>query len=465
MATNRWRVATNPSILSDDEIDAIKDADRLVLSLAPSPPAAIPRTVTFCQVIGTMHRVWLPPKNNHPSCDYMTSWIDLDATDNGPINWNVVGRDHPQNIEILKQAMLRARPYRSADRASGDARQLTESMRDFLERETSMFLRLHGYYFHHLMIKVYVVQVFEKHAWGIRFLVRGRINGVERTLISVPALAHLSLDLATVVPSIKHRTKYSISIHWRGLFNTRSRPAQARKRKIVSHISSQELETTSDGTTTSRLISSVRSQLVPPFGMLDTCADAAPAAISHEKVLSFYGEMDTPEITYFLAVQILNDCGEYCASLGVLPPHWRPLVKLLPWYRKGNKAVQHLAGIAIAQEGRNDDGYPVGELTAEVSNQLIAGSDTVSSPESDDEGHTQASNRAAINHISKNVASKVAAASYYTRGVASAHKACALIDDRSAVGGGIDGFLVARSTHTCRALPVPEYAGNQSISA
>ena len=134
--------------------------------------------------------------------------------------------------------------------------------------------------------------------------------------------------------------------------------------------------------------------------MLDACADAAPVALSHEKAMSSYGETDTPEITYFPAVQILNDRGEYSASLGVLPPHWRPLVKLLPWYRKGNQAVQRLAGIAIAavaqrlgapqtdrvdllaklQEGRDDNGDPMGreELTAEALTQLIAGSDTTS---------------------------------------------------------------------------------------
>lgn len=54
MATNWWRVATNPNYLTDDELHAIMDADRLVLSLAPVSPQAIPETVTFCQVIGVM---------------------------------------------------------------------------------------------------------------------------------------------------------------------------------------------------------------------------------------------------------------------------------------------------------------------------------------------------------------------------------------------------------------------------
>lgn len=85
------------------------------------------------------------------------------------------------------------------------------------------FLRTHRYFFHHAETDIYVLQVFEKaslellccmlecilmrvrsqHSWGIRFYVRGRINGVKRALISVPALAHLSLDLTKFVPSIK----------------------------------------------------------------------------------------------------------------------------------------------------------------------------------------------------------------------------------------------------------------------
>ncbi|KAH9932186.1 cytochrome P450 [Fomitopsis serialis] len=118
-----------------------------------------------------------------------------------------------------------------------------------------------------------------------------------------------------------------------------------------------------------------------------------------EKAMASYGDNNSPEITYFPAVQILNDRGEYSASLGVLPPHWRPFVKLIPWYRKGNEAVQRLAGIAIAQvakrlttptdrsdllgklqEGKDDEGNPMSreELTAEALTQLIAGSDTTS---------------------------------------------------------------------------------------
>lgn len=138
-----------------------------------------------------------------------------------------------------------------------------------------------------------------------------------------------------------------------------------------------------------------------PFGMLVACKDSAPVAVSHKEAMAAYGKAnkDSMEIQYFPAVQVLNDRGEFSASLGVLPPYLRPLVKRLPWFSKGNQAVQRLAGIAVAavarrlanpidrvdllaklQDGRDDDGKPMGreELTAEALTQLIAGSDTTS---------------------------------------------------------------------------------------
>ena len=139
-----------------------------------------------------------------------------------------------------------------------------------------------------------------------------------------------------------------------------------------------------------------------PFGMLQACKDSAPVAVSHKDAMAAYGEGDAKkvEIEYFPAVQVLNDRGEYSASMGVLPPHWRPLAKRIPWFSRGNQAVRRLAGIAVAavarrlaapasdrvdllaklQEGRDDSGAPMGreELTAEALTQLIAGSDTTS---------------------------------------------------------------------------------------
>ncbi|KAI0698054.1 cytochrome P450 monooxygenase pc-bph [Cerioporus squamosus] len=235
----------------------------------------------------------------------------------------------------------------------------------------------------------------------------------------------------------------------RGLFNTRSRPQHARKRKIVSHIFSQksvlEFEphvrthlallfkqwdklcdggvkglsgTEGEGGWRGRdgrvwfdclpwynyLAFDIIGDLAfgSPFGMLIACKDSAPVAVSHKAAMAAYGDTAARniEIQHFPAVQVLNDRGEYSASLGVLPPHWRPLAKRIPWFSRGNQAVQRLAGIAVAavaqrladpqndrvdllaklQEGRDDNGDPMGreELTAEALTQLIAGSDTTS---------------------------------------------------------------------------------------
>lgn len=127
--------------------------------------------------------------------------------------------------------------------------------------------------------------------------------------------------------------------------------------------------------------------------------DSAPVAISHEDAMDSYGNDAKCEVINIPAVQILNDRGEYSASMGVLPPAWRPYARQLPWFRNGSKAVKNLAGLAVAavakrlatptdrvdllsklQEGRDDDGQPLGraELTAEALTQLIAGSDTTS---------------------------------------------------------------------------------------
>jgi benzoate 4-monooxygenase len=141
-----------------------------------------------------------------------------------------------------------------------------------------------------------------------------------------------------------------------------------------------------------------------PFGMLLSGADSAPVVVS-----SGNGSNTTTSLKTLPAVQILNDRGEYSASMGVLPPSWRPFVRrVLPWYRRGDHAVKSLAGLAIAavnarldaekakggeveDEGRMDllgklmtgvdeDGKPMGreELVAEALTQLIAGSDTTS---------------------------------------------------------------------------------------
>lgn len=114
----------------------------------------------------------------------------------------------------------------------------------------------------------------------------------------------------------------------------------------------------------------------------------------------------TPDrpITYAPAIQVLNRRGEVSATLGCYPA-LKPYAKYLPdsFFRNGLKAVEDLAGIAVARvnerleasaegkneradllarlmEGKDENGNRLGraELTAEALTQLIAGSDTTS---------------------------------------------------------------------------------------
>jgi len=233
----------------------------------------------------------------------------------------------------------------------------------------------------------------------------------------------------------------------RGLFNTRDRAQHSRKRKIVSHIFSlksvlefepyvrlhvkellEQWDRLAEGGKKglsgeegegwsgkngwvwfdclpwyNYLAFDVIGDLAfgSPFGMLQAAKDAVPVAQSQDDALATYGdEKAKVDVEYFPAVQILNERGDYSASMGVLPPWVRPLLKKYhPWYRQGGISTANLTGIAIAaiakrlrtptdrvdllsklQNGKDDEGKPMGrpELTAEALTQLIAGSDTTS---------------------------------------------------------------------------------------
>lgn len=134
--------------------------------------------------------------------------------------------------------------------------------------------------------------------------------------------------------------------------------------------------------------------------MLEACRDAALVPKNPSSVMESYGkDLSSMEVVSLPAVQILNGRGEYSMSMGVLPAWWRPFVRKLPWYSRGQENVKTLAGIAIMavakrlatptdrvdllsklQEGRDNEGKPMGkeELTAEALTLLIAGSDTTS---------------------------------------------------------------------------------------
>uniref|UniRef100_A0A8H7XWB7 Cytochrome P450 monooxygenase n=1 Tax=Psilocybe cubensis TaxID=181762 RepID=A0A8H7XWB7_PSICU len=136
-----------------------------------------------------------------------------------------------------------------------------------------------------------------------------------------------------------------------------------------------------------------------PFGMINAARDLAVVPRNQEDAMKSYGTNAAVDVVEIPAVKILNGRGEYSMSMGVLPPLWRPFVRHLPWYSKGQQDVKALAGIAIMavakrfaspvdrvdllsklQNGRDPEGNPLSreELTAECLTLLIAGSDTTS---------------------------------------------------------------------------------------
>ncbi|KAG8626585.1 hypothetical protein KVT40_005530 [Elsinoe batatas] len=213
-----------------------------------------------------------------------------------------------------------------------------------------------------------------------------------------------------------------VSIH-RGLFNTRDRAEHSRKRKTVAHTFSAKSvlqfeqymhhnleQLTKQWDSFSKLAHGGFSKLDAlnwfnytafdiigdlafgqPFGMLEKGRDIAEVR-------------DTPDSPpkYAPAIEVLNRRGEVSGTIGCWP--WiRPYAKYLPdpFFSKGIKAVENLAGIAIARvnyrlanadsidrvdllarlmEGKDEKGEKLGraELTAEALTQLIAGSDTTS---------------------------------------------------------------------------------------
>lgn len=109
-------------------------------------------------------------------------------------------------------------------------------------------------------------------------------------------------------------------------------------------------------------------------------------------------------LSYAPAIMTLNRRGEVSSTIGCLPG-LKPYAKYMPdpFFRNGVRAVENLAGIAVARvnarldapeqergvrkdllsrlmEGRDEKGEKLGraELTAEALTQLIAGSDTTS---------------------------------------------------------------------------------------
>ncbi|KAH9914042.1 uncharacterized protein B0H18DRAFT_959992 [Fomitopsis serialis] len=220
MATPRWLQLTNPRYLSDDELENISSAASLLVTLSPVDITGIPAHVTYCQVIGVLHRIRL-------LCNYFTyalEWLDI-VEDRVEIDWNVADRPyerHEWNSAVLAQATAMTHPHVYREPGPPRAGQLSREWRRHLRHNLSDFMRINLGYFAHTTTTIHVVQVFERvgkikfnavynilthrgsqRAWGIRFLVEGNINGEQRSNITVNALEHLSLDLSTAVPAIR----------------------------------------------------------------------------------------------------------------------------------------------------------------------------------------------------------------------------------------------------------------------
>ncbi|CAO1636368.1 unnamed protein product [Parajaminaea phylloscopi] len=207
----------------------------------------------------------------------------------------------------------------------------------------------------------------------------------------------------------------------RGLFNTRSRSEHTRKRKLLSHAFAPK--------SIAAFEPFVRSQiqvLVDRFRELSAAGPDGRAELDMSQWMNYFAfdtigslafgsvfgmtrrgaaetEVDLKQPdgsvvrTSCDAIKIINERGEYSATMGVIPPYLRPLAAKLPWFSERLKSVKKLSGIALARvndrvkNGSNRDdllaklvagtdaqGQPMGkdELVAETLTQLIAGSDT-----------------------------------------------------------------------------------------
>lgn len=214
----------------------------------------------------------------------------------------------------------------------------------------------------------------------------------------------------------------------RGLFNTRDRAEHTRKRKAVSHTFSAKsvgqfeqyihanielfvkqwcsiCERQTNPATGFASIDALHWFNYLAFDIIGDLAFGAPFGML-AKGKDYAEVRETPDSppTYAPAIEVLNRRGEVSATLGCYPA----LMKFAPYlpdrfFRDGLKAVNNLAGIAIARvkerlrpevmanntrvdllarlmEAKDETGAKLGreELTAEALTQLIAGSDTTS---------------------------------------------------------------------------------------
>ncbi|KAL9001858.1 MAG: hypothetical protein Q9188_005177 [Gyalolechia gomerana] len=247
---------------------------------------------------------------------------------------------------------------------------------------------------------------------------------------------HVSVADSEAIPIIySHTSGWTKSEYYdafvsirRGLFNTRDRAEHSRKRKAVSHTFSAKSISQFEP-----FIEANLQELVKQWNRLSDRATGAGKDFAEMDCLHWFnytafdiiGDLafgapfgmvskgqdiaevrSTPDSlpSYAPAIQVLNRRGEVSNTLGCYPA-LKPFAKYLPdpFFRNGLKAVEDLAGIAVARvnqrlaaqengepqrndllarlmEGKDEDGNKLGreELTAEALTQLIAGSDTTS---------------------------------------------------------------------------------------
>ena len=214
----------------------------------------------------------------------------------------------------------------------------------------------------------------------------------------------------------------------RGLFNTRDREEHSRKRKTVSHTFSAKsvgqfeqyihanaelfvkqwnhiCDLQRNPKTGYASIDALNWFNYLAFDIIGDLAFGAPFGMLEkgQDIAEMRKTPDSPP-AYVPAVEVLNRRGEVSATLGAFPA-LIPFAKYIPdrFFKDGLKAVEHLAGIAVARvnerlkpevmasntrvdllarlmEGKDETGNRLGreELTAEALTQLIAGSDTTS---------------------------------------------------------------------------------------
>jgi benzoate 4-monooxygenase len=213
-----------------------------------------------------------------------------------------------------------------------------------------------------------------------------------------------------------------------GIFNTRSRAAHARKRKLLSHAFSAKsinqfetyinaslamlarqwdriADTQKDSETGYAYLDSLHWCNFLAFDIIGDLAFGAPfGMLEAGRDETKMQRTPTDPVVSVAAIDVLNRRSEVSATLGCLP-RLVPFAPYLPdrFFSKGLAAVRDLAGIATArveerlspegqekntrrdmltrlQEGRDENGLPMGraELTAEAQTLMIAGSDTTS---------------------------------------------------------------------------------------